>query len=56
MATSFPAPQGAPSRRLEHEAQRAKSPTFSVRRILRRCYERVCSAIFDPDGDCTRFR
>ncbi len=56
MATSFPASQGAPGRRLEHGAQRAESPTFRVGRILRRFYERVCSAIFDPDGDFMRFR
>jgi hypothetical protein len=25
-----------------------------VGHILRRCYERGCSPIFDPDGDCMR--
>jgi hypothetical protein len=53
MAISFPAPEGSPGRRLEHEAQRAESPTFGGR-VLKRFYERVYSAIFDPDGDVMR--
>ena len=53
MAISFPAQEAAPGRRLEHEAQRAESPTFGGR-VLKRIYERVCSAIFDPDGDVMR--
>jgi hypothetical protein len=56
MAISLPPPEEAPGRRLDHEAQRATSPTFRGGRILERFYERVRSAIFDPDGDCVRFR
>ena len=56
MAISLPPPEEAPGRRLEHEAQRATAPTFRGGRILERFYEGVPSAIFDPDGDCVRFR
>jgi hypothetical protein len=58
MAISFPAPEAAVQQRLEREAdERAHGSSFvvSVANGLRRGYERMCSAIFDPDGDCTRF-
>ena len=31
-----------------------RSPLIRIGHILKRCYERVCSAIFDGDGDCMR--
>lgn len=31
-----------------------RSPSIRVAHILKRCYERACSAIFDGDGDCMR--
>jgi hypothetical protein len=55
MAISFPAPEAAPSGRLESDGERAESRIVSGGHVLRRFYERVCSAIFDPDGDCMRF-
>jgi hypothetical protein len=56
MAISFPAPEAA-AESLEHEAgERAagSSLVITVAQLLRRGYERVCSAIFDADGDCMR--
>jgi len=55
MAISFPAPEAAPSRRLESDGERAQSWIVSGGRVLRGCYERACSAVFDSDGDCMRF-
>jgi hypothetical protein len=58
MAISFPAPEAAVQQRLEREAdERVQEPSLvvSVANTLRRGYERMCSAIFDPDGDCMRF-
>jgi hypothetical protein len=55
MAISFPAPEAVPSRQLESDGERAQSWIVSSGRVLRSVYERVCSAIFDPDGDCMRF-
>jgi hypothetical protein len=58
MAISFPAPEAAVQERLEREAdERAQGSSFvvSVATNLRRGYERMCSAVFDPDGDCMRF-
>ena len=58
MAISFPAPEAAVQQRLEREAdERAQAPSLvvNVANTLKRGYERMCSAIFDPDGDCMRF-
>ena len=57
MAISFPVPEAA-AKRLEAEAgQHAEESSLiaNAAHVLRRGYERVCSAIFDPDGDCMRF-
>ncbi len=57
MAISFPAPEAA-AKRLEPQAtERAEGSQLvsKTAHVLRRGYERVCSAIFDPDGDCMRF-
>ena len=58
MAISFPAPEAAVQQRLEREtAEPTQGPSLvaQVASTLRRGYERMCSAIFDPDGDCMRF-
>jgi hypothetical protein len=58
MAVSFPAPESAAKGRLElasGESTARRAWLFGVGSALRRGYERVYSAIFDPDGDCTRF-
>jgi hypothetical protein len=58
MAIPFPAPEAATEDQCERVAgDRAQKSSLivNVGHILRRCYERVCSAIFDPDGDCMRF-
>lgn len=58
MAISFPAPEAAAKHQIEHGAgERAQAPSVvvNVGRVLRRGYERACSAIFDADGDCMRF-
>jgi hypothetical protein len=38
------------------KAVRRHRPSLLVRLgdILKRCYERACSAILDPEGDCMR--
>jgi hypothetical protein len=55
MAISFPAPEAATSRQLESDSERAQSWIVSTGRVLKSVYGRVCSAVFDPDGDCMRF-
>jgi hypothetical protein len=58
MAISFPAPEAAVQERLEREAaEHAQGPSLvaQVATGLKRGYERMCSTIFDPDGDCMRF-
>ena len=42
-------------KRLAGEHTQRSSLDVSAGRILKRCYERVCSAILDGDGDCMRF-
>ena len=57
MAISSAAPEVA-AERVEREADEpAQRRSLIVRlgHLLRRGYERVCSAIFDPEGDCMRF-
>jgi hypothetical protein len=57
VATSFPAPEVAAGQRVGSEvAGRAEGLSVLARagRLLRRGYERACSAIFDSDGDCMR--
>jgi hypothetical protein len=57
MAISFPASEAA-AKGLELEgAERAQGPSLlaSAAHLLRRGYERVCSTIFDAEGDCMRF-
>jgi hypothetical protein len=58
MVISFPAPKTAISRRVEPESA-GTAPRHAlfvgVASAVRRGYERVCSAIFDPEGDCMRF-
>jgi hypothetical protein len=57
MAIAFPAPEAA-SRRSHERA--ASEPVRESSRLghactrLRRCYERIAFAIFDPDDDCMR--
>ena len=57
MAISFPAPEAAAKRLDLHADERAQESSLlaNTAHLLRRGYERVCSAIFDPDGDCMRF-
>jgi hypothetical protein len=57
MAISFPAPEAAGERLEPQAAARVEgSPLIAkAAHLFRRGYERVCSAIFDPDGDCMRF-
>jgi hypothetical protein len=57
MAISFPAQESEAKQRLAHEAVEpagGSSLVAYVAKVVRRGYERVCSAIFDPDGDCMR--
>jgi hypothetical protein len=57
MAISFPTPEVA-RQSFEREAGEhafASSAIVAAGRLLRRGYERLCSAIFDPEGDCMRF-
>ena len=55
MAISFPAPEAAKQMlKLEAEHAQRSSPLTSAAHLLRRGYERLNSAIFDPDGDCMR--
>ena len=57
MAISFPAPEAAVRPRVEREAARIQRPSLvsQAAGVLKRGYERMCRAIFDPDGDCMRF-
>ena len=58
MAISFPAAEVAARHQLERAADEPElgaSQLTHAGQILRRAYERVCSAVFDPDGDCMRF-
>ena len=57
MAISFPVPEAAPQQQIGREADARTEDVSLVTqagRLLKRSYERVCSAIFDPDGDCMR--
>ena len=54
-------PLPTPKLAIEHPHQRTAatpsakpSPLIRAGHILKRCYGRVCSAIFDGDGDCMR--
>ena len=57
MAISFPAPEAATRQRVKREAAETQRPSLvaQVTSMLKRGFERVCSAIFDSDGDCMRF-
>ena len=58
MAISFPAAEMAAKHRVElatREHARETSLVAHAGQTLKRGYERVCSAIFDGDGDCMRF-
>jgi hypothetical protein len=57
MATSSAAPELTAEPVAREAGERAESGSLIIRlgRVLGRGYERVCSAIFDPDGDCMRF-
>jgi hypothetical protein len=57
MAISFPAPEVAAQQQLgSATASHTDGSSLLARagRLLERGYGRVCSAIFDPDGDCMR--
>ena len=57
MTNSFPAPAAAAKPHVEREADESangSSLVASVGHMLRRCYERACSAIFDSDDNCMR--
>jgi hypothetical protein len=56
MAISFPAPEAAPQQIGREADERTDDASLLTEagRLLKRGYERVCSAIFDPDGDCMR--
>ena len=55
MATSTQAQEAAAQHELEHsEDTRRRSPIRVLLHRLRRMYERICSAVFDSDGDCMR--
>jgi hypothetical protein len=55
MATSTQAQEAAAQQELEHsEDARRRSPVRVLVHRLRRLYERICSAVFDSDGDCMR--
>jgi hypothetical protein len=58
MAISFPVPESADQQqtgRGSSERGYVGSLITSGGRVLRGCYERACSAVFDCDGDCMRF-
>jgi hypothetical protein len=55
MAISFPAPEAATKHQLERASGESTQLSARAGHLLKRGYERVCSAIFDPDGDCMRF-
>ena len=57
MAISFPAAEVAAKQRVELATASVHGTSLVAHagQTLRRCYERVCSTIFDPDGDCMRF-
>lgn len=57
MAISVPAPEATANQQVGRERgelQPAPSLIVDIGHILRRGYERLCSAIFDPEGDCMR--
>jgi hypothetical protein len=51
---SFPAPEAAAMRPEPEAGERTKGSSLivSAAHVLRRGYERACSAIFDNDTDC----
>jgi hypothetical protein len=58
MATSCPAPEAAPRPRLRRgvdDPAHVRRLMGCVGRVVRRCYDRARSAVFDADGDCMRF-
>lgn len=58
MAISFPAPEAVRTDHIERVEGVGADRSWLVAgagRLLRGCYQRACSAIFDAPGDCMRF-